>query len=60
VPAGRGPKELSGDGTVVVGGAELGDVYYFLSIVPEPEPILAQGLISGPERSSSTWQKRTF
>lgn len=42
--------ELSGDGTIVIGGEEAGAVYYWLTIVPVAGPVVAEGSIIGPEQ----------
>lgn len=42
-------EELSGVGSIVVDGTELGEVQYWLWIVPEPGRVLADGLITASE-----------
>jgi hypothetical protein len=42
--------ELSGDGTIIIGGEEAGAVYYWLTIVPVAGPVVAEGSITGPEK----------
>lgn len=41
--------ELSGDGMIVLDGVLVETVYYWLTIKPEPGPIIAEGSISGSE-----------
>ncbi|MEH2534944.1 hypothetical protein V1277_005759 [Bradyrhizobium sp. AZCC 1588] len=41
--------ELSGDGTIIIGQAKLGAIYYWLTIVPVAGPVVAEGSITGPE-----------
>jgi hypothetical protein len=41
--------ELNGDGLIILNGADVGAVYYWLSIRRKPGRIIAEGLISGPE-----------
>lgn len=42
--------ELSGDGTIIIGGEEAGAVYYWLTIVPIAGLVVAEGSIIGPEQ----------
>jgi|KBSMisStaDraftv2_1062788.scaffolds.fasta_scaffold5687982_1 hypothetical protein len=42
-------QELNGEGVIMIDGREIGEVYYSLTIVPEPGPLIAEGSISGPE-----------
>lgn len=42
--------ELSGDGTIIIGGEEAGAVYYWLTIVPIAGLVVAEGSIMGPEQ----------
>lgn len=42
-------EELSGVGSIAVDGTELGDIQYWLWMVPEPGRVLADGLITAPE-----------
>lgn len=42
--------ELSGDGTITIGGEEAGAVYYWLTIVPIAGLVVAEGSIIGPEQ----------
>lgn len=42
--------ELSGDGTIIIGGEEAGAVYYWLTIVPTAGFVVAEGSIIGPEQ----------
>ncbi|XIA63425.1 hypothetical protein ACFIOY_30380 [Bradyrhizobium sp. TZ2] len=41
--------ELSGAGTIIIGGEEAGAVYYWLTIVPVAGPVVAEGSITGSE-----------
>ncbi|MFG3598374.1 hypothetical protein [Bradyrhizobium sp. RDI18] len=41
--------ELSGEGTIIIGGEEADAVYYWLTIVPVAGPVVAEGSITGPE-----------
>jgi hypothetical protein len=41
--------ELSGEGTIIIGGQEAGSVYYWLTIVPVAGPLVADGTITGRE-----------
>jgi hypothetical protein len=41
--------DLSGEGTIIIGGEEAGAVYYWLTIVPIAGPVVAEGSITGPE-----------
>lgn len=41
--------ELSGVGTIIIGGEEAGAIYYWLTIVPVAGPVVAEGSITGPE-----------
>jgi hypothetical protein len=41
--------ELSGEGTIIIGGEEAAAVYYWLTIVPVAGPVVAEGSITGPE-----------
>jgi hypothetical protein len=41
--------ELSGDGTIIIGQAKVGAIYYWLTIVPVAGPVVAEGSITGPE-----------
>jgi hypothetical protein len=41
--------ELSGAGTIIIGGEEAGAVHYWLTIVPVAGPVVAEGFITGPE-----------
>lgn len=41
--------ELSGDGTIIIGGEEAGAVCYWLTIVPIAGFVVAEGSIIGPE-----------
>lgn len=43
--------ELSGDGTIIIGGEEAGAVYYWLTIVPIAGLVVAEGSIIGPSSS---------
>jgi hypothetical protein len=41
--------ELSGDGTIIIGGVEAGAVNYWLTIVPVAGLVVAEGSATGPE-----------
>lgn len=41
--------DLSGDGMIIIDGAEAEVVYYWLTVVPETGEVFAEGSISGPE-----------
>jgi hypothetical protein len=42
-------QELSGDGMIVIDGQNVEAVYYWLTVVPEAGPVIAEGSISGSE-----------
>jgi hypothetical protein len=39
--------ELSGDGMIILDGESIATVYYWLTVVPEPGAVIAEGSISG-------------
>jgi hypothetical protein len=39
--------ELAGDGMLILDGKSIATVYYWLTIVPEPGVVLAEGSITG-------------
>jgi hypothetical protein len=41
--------ELSGDGMIIIDGKNVETVFYWLTIAPEPGPVVAEGSISGSE-----------
>jgi hypothetical protein len=41
--------ELSGDGMIILDGESIATVYYWLTVVPEPRAVTAEGSISGSE-----------
>ena len=41
--------ELTGDGMIILNGASIGTVYYWLTVVAEPGAVIAEGSISGSE-----------
>ena len=41
--------DISGNGAVVIDGAQGETVYYWLTIVPKPGSLIAEGSISGSE-----------
>jgi hypothetical protein len=41
--------DLANDGKIFIGGAEAGTVFYWLTMVEEPGPVIAEGCISGSE-----------
>jgi hypothetical protein len=41
--------ELSGDGMIIIDGENVETVFYWLTIAPEPGPVVAEGSISGSE-----------
>lgn len=41
--------DISGNGAVLIDGAEADTVYYWLTIAPEVGPLIAEGSISGSE-----------
>jgi hypothetical protein len=43
------PQELSGDGMIIIDGQNVETVYYWLTVVPEAGPVIAEGSISGSE-----------
>jgi hypothetical protein len=43
-------QELSGDGMIIIDGQNVETVYYWLTVVPEAGPVIAEGSISGSER----------
>jgi hypothetical protein len=42
-------QELSGDGVIIIDGKNVETVYYWLTVVPEAGPVIAEGSISGSE-----------
>jgi hypothetical protein len=42
--------DISGNGAVVIDGAQGETVYYWLTIVPKPGSLIAEGSISGSEQ----------
>jgi hypothetical protein len=42
-------QELSGDGMIIIDGQNVETVYYWLTVVPEAGPVIAEGSISGSE-----------
>jgi hypothetical protein len=42
-------QELSGDGMIIIDGQIVETVYYWLTVVPEAGPVVAEGSISGSE-----------
>lgn len=52
------PNDLSGNGTITISGAEVGAVFYWLSILEEAGPVVAEGSISGSEEvSEGKWRQ---
>ena len=41
--------ELTGDGMLILDGENIATVYYWLTVVPEPGAIIAEGSITGSE-----------
>jgi hypothetical protein len=41
--------EISGDGILIIDGENVDQVYYWLTISPEPGDVIAEGSISGSE-----------
>jgi hypothetical protein len=41
--------ELTGDGMIILDGESIATVYYWLTVVPEPGAVIAEGSISGSE-----------
>jgi hypothetical protein len=41
--------DLSGDGVIIIDGVEFETVFYWLTMVPIPGPVVAEGSISGSE-----------
>jgi hypothetical protein len=41
--------EISGDGTIIIDGKNVDQVYYWLTISAEPGDVIAEGSISGSE-----------
>jgi hypothetical protein len=41
--------DISGNGAVIIDGAEAATVYYWLTISPKAGPLIAEGCISGSE-----------
>jgi hypothetical protein len=41
--------ELSGDGMIILDGESIATVYYWLTVVPAPGAVIAEGSISGSE-----------
>ncbi|HWX32054.1 MAG TPA: hypothetical protein VNZ53_32060 [Steroidobacteraceae bacterium] len=41
--------EISGDGTIIIDGVNVDQVYYWLTISPEPGDVIAEGSITGSE-----------
>jgi hypothetical protein len=42
--------DLCGDGVIIIDGAEIETVYYWLTVVAEAGPVIAEGSITGSER----------
>jgi hypothetical protein len=42
-------QDLSGDGMIIIDGQNVETVYYWLTVVPEVGPVIAEGSISGSE-----------
>ena len=40
-------QELSGDGMIIIDGQNVETVYYWLTVVPEAGPVVAEGSIQG-------------
>jgi hypothetical protein len=41
--------ELTGDGMLILDGENIATVYYWLTVVPEPGAVIAEGSITGSE-----------
>jgi hypothetical protein len=41
--------EISGEGILIIDGENADQVYYWLTISPEPGDLIAEGSITGPE-----------
>ena len=41
--------ELTGDGMLILDGENVATVYYWLTVVPEPGAVIAEGSITGSE-----------
>jgi hypothetical protein len=41
--------ELTGDGMIILDGESVETVYYWLTMVSEPGPVIAEGSITGSE-----------
>src|ERR1700726_514824 len=41
--------ELAGDGTLILDGESIATVYYWLTVVPKPGVVIAEGSITGSE-----------
>ncbi len=41
--------ELTGDGMIIIDGRDVALVPYWLTLAPEPGPLIAEGSICGPE-----------
>jgi hypothetical protein len=41
--------ELTGDGMLILDGESIATVYYWLTVVPEPGTVIAEGSITGSE-----------
>jgi hypothetical protein len=41
--------ELSGDGTIILDGEIIATVYYWLTVMPNSGPVIAEGSITGAE-----------
>ena len=39
--------ELAGDGTLILDGESIATVYYWLTVVPKPGAVIAEGSITG-------------
>ena len=50
--------DISGNGAVVIDGAQGETVYYWLTIVPKPGSLIAEGSISGSEELCERSRKR--
>jgi hypothetical protein len=47
--------ELTGDGMLILDGGITATVYYWLTVVPEPGAVIAEGSVSRPLRSPIEW-----
>jgi hypothetical protein len=51
--------ELTGDGMLILDGENIATVYYWLTVVPKPGAVVAEGSITGSEELMRRVKKAT-